>query len=360
MELSIVIDDNSIDGAPLTQANDTELSICNSFAHSLFNEIICELCSVPISDHSRHYGTKAFILQNFSLSRNIKLNNLNTEYWIHDDITDETTVNSKCTGFVERGKIVRRSKIIQVVFTPLLDFSALQQHLAPGHNLRLKFERSRDSFPLLCTNDNLRPKVRIHNIYSTIRCAIPTSRYLGQLQQKMSSKGVPYLLTRNVIRNYVMGQGVTNVSVANIFRGNLPRALYIYFLNNEQVNGSYKHNPHIFKHYSIREASVIMNGVQYPSAPIKIDHKKGFVMEAYRKMLDNIGLPNDDQSCDVNAFAYSSSSFILAFDLSSTGDNGYVREKPRQGTLSFNGILDEPLPHSVTLICHAIFEDTVS
>ena len=41
------------------------------------------------------------------------------------------------------------------------------------------------------------------------------------------------------------------------------------------------------------------------------------------------------------------------------GDNGYVREKPRQGTLSFNGVLDEPLPHSVTLIAHAIFEDTV-
>ena len=36
-------------------------------------------------------------------------------------------------------------------------------------------------------------------------------------------------------------------------------------------------------------------------------------------MLDNIGLANDDQSCDVNAYAYYSSSFILAFDLSSTG-----------------------------------------
>ena len=39
-------------------------------------------------------------------------------------------------------------------------------------------------------------------------------------------------------------------------------------------------------------------------------------------MLDNIGLANDDQTCDVNAFAYYSSSFILAFDLSSTGKIG--------------------------------------
>ena len=72
------------------------------------------------------------------------------------------------------------------------------------------------------------------------------------------------------------------VSVANIFRGNLPRAIYFYYLSNPQVNGDYSHNPHIFKHYYTREASVIVNGVQFPSSPIKIDHKKGFYMEAYR------------------------------------------------------------------------------
>ena len=211
MEISIRDDDASIDGAQLPDTD--QLSICNSFAHSMFSEIICELCSVPISDHSRHYGSKAFILQNFSLSRTIKLHNMNPEYWVHDSVTNETKTNPNCDGFKERAKIIRKSQVFQVIFTPILDFSALQQHLAPGHSLRLKFERSRDSFPLLCTDGNLRPKIRVHNIYSTIRCAVPNHKFSTQLQQKMSSKGVPYLLTRNVIRSYVMGQGVTNVSM---------------------------------------------------------------------------------------------------------------------------------------------------
>ena len=47
MEISIRDDDASIDGAQLPDTD--QLSICNSFAHSMFSEIICELCSVPIS-----------------------------------------------------------------------------------------------------------------------------------------------------------------------------------------------------------------------------------------------------------------------------------------------------------------------
>ena len=289
MEVSLTNDNNTLDGESFTNTHDDEISVCNSFAHACFGEIGTELCGVPISDHSRHYGTRSHILQKFSLTKDVKQNNLNCEYWAHDSDTLSTKTDNKCIGFKARKEVFKQSNIVQIVFCPILDFSASQQNLAPGHSLKLKFERSRDSFSLLCTNPSLRPKIKMHNIYLTVRCAVPNTMFLQSIKKQMSTKKVPYDVTRNVIRTFVHSKGVTDISVANIYRGKLPRSCYFYMLNNEQTGGSYGSNPHVFKHYDLREASVNINGTQIPGRPVQIDHSKKFINEAYRFMLDNIG-----------------------------------------------------------------------
>ena len=359
-ELRIVQDDGTIDGKDFTATDAEKISIANSPGNAIINKIGHKLCSVPIGDHSGYYSWKTVLMQTYSYSNAIKTNNLGCEWFSTDSVTDTSKVNGNCAGFKARAAGLRESKPFQLVTCPVLDFSSQQQTLAPGHQLELEIERTRDDIVLLCTDPNLRPKIKVLDFYAKIRTATPTPTFRDQISRRLTSATVPYQMSRNVIRIQVFSEGTSNLYMPNMYRGKLPRALYCFFLNNNQLNGSYEHNPFIFKHYNVREASVNINGVQIPAGGLKIDHKKGYIAEAYRHLLDNVGLLNNEEALDVNMDTFEKCMFVLAFDLSPLGDNGNTKHAALEGALSFNAVLDQPLPNPVTLMTHAVFENTVT
>jgi hypothetical protein len=102
---------------------------------------------------------------------------------------------------------------------------------------------------------------------------------------------------------------------------------------------------------------VTINGTNYPSRPIRFDFDSDFILEGYRFLLDNLGIGVSDTELDITAAQYSKSYFILAFDLSAIGDNGYTPHTPQQGTISFTATLQKAPTHAITLMTHAVFEN---
>jgi hypothetical protein len=251
--IKVVNDDGSVDGVAYDATADGKISLVNSPAQSLFDNIQQEIEGVPFSDHSRYYGCKAYTLQTFSYSSGVKRTNLNCELFKEDDATDTVKVNPNCSGFKARAAMIKRSKPIQLSFVPYLDFSANQHFLAPGHRLNLTLERARDEWSLLCSDGNMTPKIKIMALYAQIRVVSPIPTLSATIEKKMQSASVEYSITRNVVRTFTNPAGCSFVNAHNIYRGNLPRAIYCYFLNNEQAQGTMNTNPYVFLPYGVRE-----------------------------------------------------------------------------------------------------------
>ena len=72
-------------------------------------------------------------------------------------------------------------------------------------------------------------------------------------------------------RTHQVHSGTTRIEINNIFRDRLPRALYVFFLENSQIVGSITKNPYIFKNYDVMEAHITVNGLPYPSEPVRMN-----------------------------------------------------------------------------------------
>ena len=45
----------------------------------------------------------------------------------------------------------------------------------------------------------------------------------------------------------------------------------MFFLENSQIVGSISKNPYIFKNYDVMEAHITVNGLPYPSEPVRMN-----------------------------------------------------------------------------------------
>ena len=127
-----------------------------------------------------------------------------------------------------------------------------------------------------------------------------------------------------------------------IITGRLPRAIYVFFLENSQIVGTINKNPFVFKNYDVSESHISISGFPYPSEPIRTNFTPNQmdVMPAFRWFLDNVGKTNltlslystfkfirnfkkgiSDNDCDIGVTAseYASNLFMIPFDLSPRG-----------------------------------------
>ena len=322
LRLSVKFQVVKLDGSALTASD--HVSLVNTPVHSLFENIACKLNDVPISDHARMYHYKSFIQQMYSYSKEVKKNNLNCEYFLKDAVSSTTTVavptsNDDTTPIGVRKSWIAASKPIHATIIPYIDIMSTNHFLCPGHQLYLELERSRSSFTLLASSDAY--KIKILDMVLWARVLEPLPSVSNSLTRYKNNGLVQYPLTRNVIRTHQIHSGTSRIEINNIFRDKLPRALYVFFLENAQIVGSISKNPFIFKAYNVMDSHITVNGFPYPSEPIRTNFttNKLDIMGAYRWMLDNIGLLENDSEIGITSNEYATNLFMLPFDLSPRG-----------------------------------------
>ena len=103
----------------------------------------------------------------------------------------------------------------------------------------------------------------------------------------------------------------------------------MFFLENSQIVGSISKNPYIFKNYDVMEAHITVNGLPYPSEPVRMNFTTNKIdcMNAFRWFLDNVGILDNDCDVGISAAEYRSNLFMIPFDLSPRGVR-YILELP--------------------------------
>ena len=301
------------------------MSIVNTPIHSLFENIVVMLNGTPISDHARLYSFKAFFTQMFSYSDQVKKHNLEVEYFLEDEVTENTEIsfpdNDENPINIRKGW-VSDSKIIHGSIVPFIDIMSTNHYLCPGHCLKLEFERSRSNFSLLSDSNNDNFKINILDIVITARALEPLPSISATLQKYRNTGTVQYPITRNIIRMWQQHPGISRIEVNNIYGdGALPRALYVFFLEDGQLLGALNKNPFILKNYNVMEANVMVDGLAHPFEPVRTDFTNGKidVMPAFRHFMDNVGISDHDCDIGITVKKFRKNLFVMAFDLSPNG-----------------------------------------
>ena len=122
--------------------------------------------------------------------------------------------------------------------------------------------------------------------------------YANQLKIKRN----PTLpIDRSVLKEYVVTRGTYDLSHYNLIRGSqLPEQLIIGVVAQDAHSGSIVKNPFNFKHYGIKEASIIVNGVNEPAELYKLDVDDGDKVDMFANFLENKGVHMDDREFGIS------------------------------------------------------------
>ena len=178
--------------------------------------------------------TQSFNTQMFSFSAQVKKHNLDAEYFLKDEATEDILVsfpdNSENPINIRKGWI-SDSKILHGSIVPFIDMMSTHHYLCPGHCLKLEFEWSCTNFSLLSESNNDNFKINILDIVITARALEPLPGISATLQKYRNTGTIHYPITRNVIRTRQQHPGISRIEVNNIYgtEGKIPRALYVFF-----------------------------------------------------------------------------------------------------------------------------------
>ena len=145
-------------------------------------------------------------------------------------------------------------------------------------------------------------------------------------------------IDRSLIKAYVVNKGTTDLSVYNLKRGSqLPEQVIIGVVPQESYNGGIDKDPFNFKHFDIREASLVVNGENEPVELYKLDLLTGDKVDMIATFLDNTGVHADDErEFGISLNDYYGGSFLIAWDRTPDNFNRYHRHRMDSGAIDIN------------------------
>ena len=191
-----------------------------------------------------------------SIGRNMYYKSMSTK--IYDKIEassfanlsdDENLIQTECKGVVD-------------MMIPLcMDLTSSDFYLLNGVDIRLRFDLSSPSL-IINSNDGKDYKYSIQTVKLWTQKIVPNPDALFSLNRNLVSNNasVEYIFERPVIKNFVFPVGHTILSLDNIFNGIVPNKVYMFFIRQSAVNGSYNANAAFLTHCNIASLQLQVNG----------------------------------------------------------------------------------------------------
>ena len=168
-----------------------------------------------------------------------------------------------------------------------------------------------------------------------------------------------YPIRRVVCKTFTVPAGHLDASHEKLFSGQLPRRLVIGLIDNEAFNGHFEHNPFNFKHFSLNEIAIYLDGQQHAIKPLTTNFEEHEYVRAYLSLFSGTGKENRDEGNDISRNDFSNGYTLFAFDLSpdlAEEDHFYLA---RQGGVRLDLKFATALPNTVTVVAYAEFENVI-
>lgn len=169
-----------------------------------------------------------------------------------------------------------------------------------------------------------------------------------------------YPLTLAKVKAFTINNGVLDVNLDNIHSGQLPRRIFVGFVDNRAFIGDFKKNPFFFDHFKINSLSVHVDGEQFPPKAYTPNFPKFNYVREFMSLYEALDMTDGDATLGINRTNYWKGNCLFGFnfapDLSiGSGATGYLNPI-RFGSLRLNARFAVALPNTVTCLVYCEFD----
>jgi hypothetical protein len=159
------------------------------------------------------------------------------------------------------------------------------------------------------------------------------------------------------VQAITVAKGQRFVSLDNVFSGRLPSLILVAMVDNTAYAGDMKSNPLCFKHYSLTDLIVSVNGTQHKIGPLNFDAASNLHVLGYHQLLKATGLLYQTESPIISLDRFKHGACLLAVDLSAEGASsgqGTHSSLAPVGNVRIEANFAAALPDAVSFIVYSL------
>src|SRR6266516_943156 len=326
--------------AEIVQGNNTAIDQThhvgpiNLLLHSLFSEVDFKLNDTLISSTNNTYPYRAYLETLLSYGPAAKGSQLTAAFYYKDEATklDDTNPLDAAAndGLKKRRSFFNNGGIVDMVGCIHSDLFFREKYIPSDVGLRLRLVRSKNLFCLM--SDVAHAKA-------------------------LEIGNAKYPLHRVVCKTFTIPRGNLDFTQENLFTGQLPSRLIIGMVDNDAYNGSYEKNPFHFKHYSLTQMKVFLDGQSQTIRPIEPNFVTNQMISAYISLFTGSGKYQKDEGIDISRQDYGSGYSLYSFDLTpDLSEDGHFN-LAKDGNVRVAVKFAAALPNTINVIAYAEFEN---
>lgn len=342
--------------------NKIKCSVINNFIHSTISMVTYKINDFQMGDNSsKSYAYRSYMDNLLSFSREAKNQSLRYHGFVSDttgafdDVAQVRDANGN-EGYKERADMFCTDNFFHFSVKLRIDIANIDQILQPGVQLRFEIERNSDDFVLLsdCGNNDTY-EFHIKDTSLEFDKLIPNENYLKHFESSIKEKKNIYTYDRSQILNFSYPSGINDLSIYSLFHTDkLPSYLIFTLVTDEAYLGDLTKNPFKFEPFDVKEFYLLVNGISYPTQPVKLDidsmdYHHVFVNE----FLDKLKLKNSNDSIDISDEEWKTDNFFWIVDLNVDKCSNFHEHKSNPGTIHLKMHTNSPLAQTTRLLVYA-------
>ena len=316
----------------------------NNFGHSLFKKIELKIGAglnrKLVEVGNSHYAYKAYLLNLLNFGHGAKntwlqsglfekdthseFENPNidseTKHIIKTEGTTSKNINVSESNKVNLGYLKRREHFvaskgkISLIFPIHCDLLHSNRFLLNNIGLYFEFERNKDSFILIGTNEEFKVKISKINLFVR-KCQINQAVQLAHISALQLSPA-KYPIKQNKIIATSIDNDSKDYNISN-FGHIIPSKMIFGLVEDEAYSGSFKTNPFNFNAFNLEKITLIIDNV---SKVINTNQDANDYSEAYHALCEGLNMYGLDGN-DISLSEFGNGNCLFFFNL--CPDKGY-------------------------------------
>ena len=332
------------------------VAICNLFYGAMFRQVEVMLQQKVISPHvGTNYAYKAYFDTMFYSSETAQLTeatNMLYEKEYYEFMGDVDPFSSGNTSVRKRYRYIEESNIFDMEGKIFSDVFQVDRLLLNNVSVRVRFSKNEPSFSLVSANTNPSYKINIVDAYMRVALAKPTAPVLISQSNVLKNTPALYPYTGSVIKSFSLAQRERQVSLSNIFNGDIPSQLIVAMLDTNAYIGSYDKNPFQFKPFSCNYVSLKIDGNNTPFSPmtpqfVHEKEEKNTVAAMYSNLFLGSVYPFITRSEFTDGFT------VFYYEISKMRKGSLAPQK--RGLLELDLRFGRELPNPITILVYGRF-----
>ena len=337
----------------------------NNWLHSMFSDIMVTLSNTAIEGGNHHYPYKAYLTNLLLHSAKSKETQLQSSGWYKDTASQMNAATAANVGFTARKTSVLESKEVEMCGPLLLDSFLQNKYMLHNVDIGLKLLRSKPEFQTLIHTDagvNGRAtavKVQITRAILHVRRVKALPSIINGIEEKLNFQNAVIPIQRTEMLTYTIPQGNQSHSKESLFRGQMPKMLFVGLVRNDAYNGTYTQNPYNFQHFNLNNIGLYREGEPIPYRPFEPNFANGCYVREYMSLIQSLDLFNKPEDDDISLAEFANGYTIYAFNLTPDLSIGGYSQTSRDGNIRLEMKFSQALETTVNVIVMGIFDGRI-